>query len=246
MQWITNSKYPVTIKPATFKSRCRCPIRTICLDSGLKIINWRWLFKQLDKSLANGYALYTADQNGNWFTGLYLRGWTICYQWENHSRWESPANTGSRLWIHPLKSDLTAGFDNFYDYGNYLKRNDKPEDAFNAYNNALRYMGRPAKMVQLVSLSLADIGKTMISRNVDMIKGLNALKTAYNLTPPWTRNTETTLLRDLTNLFWRLAGQENYTAIVDEAGKWSTRRFKALPDEKCWFYSQYHRAFAKY
>lgn len=38
-------------------------------------------------------------------------------------------------------------------------------------------------MVLYVANAMMEIGKTLIGRNVDMIKGLNALKTAYNLNP---------------------------------------------------------------
>ncbi|MEP7268562.1 MAG: tetratricopeptide repeat protein [Saprospiraceae bacterium] len=122
------------------------------------------------------------------------------------------------------KSQATSGFDNFFGQGNTLKKLNRPAEAFAAYQNALRYMGRPVKMVQYVSISMIDLGKDLIASNVDMIKGLNVLKTAYNLNPR-EPVIQKGLAQGFNSLFWRLAAQESYQAIIDESGKVVSQTF---------------------
>ena len=57
-----------------------------------------------------------------------------------------------------------------------------------------------------------------------MIKGLNVLKTAYNINPR-DQVIQRSLSQGFSNLFWRLATQENYQAIVEESGKVMSQTF---------------------
>ncbi len=122
------------------------------------------------------------------------------------------------------KSTPTVGFDNFFGLGNYYRKKGMPDEAYAAYQNALRYMGRPAKMVQFVSLAYVDLGKELLAKNIDLIKGLNVLKTAYNINPR-DQVIQRSLSQGFSNLFWRLATQENYQAIVEESGKVMSQTF---------------------
>ena len=122
------------------------------------------------------------------------------------------------------RSAPTTGFDNFFGLGNYYRKKGMPDEAYSAYQNALRYMGRPAKMVQFVSLAYVDLGKDLLAKNVDLIKGLNVLKTAYNINPR-DQVIQRSLSQGFSNLFWRLAAQENYQAIVEESGKVMSQTF---------------------
>ncbi|MEP7322246.1 MAG: tetratricopeptide repeat protein [Saprospiraceae bacterium] len=174
-------------------------------------------FRKSDRSQANRYGLMTQDVEGNDSLAYissekpFIIDETRIYQ-NRSRRYKLVAMNPSSI------SEPTTGFDNFFGFANYLRKHDQPEEALISYQNALRYMGRPQKMVTFASTAILDIGKTLLSKNVDLIKGLNALKTAYNLNPR-DLSIQKGLGQGFNSLFWRLAAQENYNAIVDEAGK---------------------------
>ncbi len=174
-------------------------------------------FKKLDPMQANRYGLMTQNVLGQDSLAYVSDGSPFVI--EEKTIFQNRSRRYKLVAMNPSgKSEATSGFDNFYGFGNCLRKNDQFDEAITAYQNALRYMGRPAKMNHFVSLAILDIGKKMLTNNVDLLKGLNALKTAYNLNPK-----ESSIQKGLTmgfdNLFWRLAAQENYNSIIVEAAK---------------------------
>lgn len=179
--------------------------------------------KPLNAARANRYGLLTQAMDGS-DSLAYVTGGSQ-FVINEKSTYKGKARRYKLVHLNPSGWSIpTPGFDNFYGLGNYLRTQDQYEESMIAYQNALRYMGRPQKMVQVVSKALYDMGKLQLAKNTELIKGLNLLKSAYNLNP---RNQEIQL--GLSNgyqiLFWKLASQENYTTIVDEAGKVVSQTF---------------------
>ncbi|MEO5582704.1 MAG: tetratricopeptide repeat protein, partial [Saprospiraceae bacterium] len=174
-------------------------------------------FKKSDRSQANRYGLLTQDVEGN--DSLIYVSSDKPFIIDETRIFQNRSRRYKLVAMNPSSmSEPTTGFDNFFGFANYLKKNDKLEEALISYQNALRYMGRPQKMVLYASNAILEIGKGLLTKNVDLIKGLNALKTAYNLNPR-DLAVQKGLGNGFNNLFWRLAAQENYNAIIDEASK---------------------------
>lgn len=174
-------------------------------------------FKKSDSHIANRYGLLTQGADGS--DSLAYISNEKPFIIEETSIFKNRSRKYKLVAMNPsATSEPTNGFDNFFGYANYLKKNDRLEEALTSYQNALRYMGRPQRMVSYAANAMLDIGKGLLNKNVDLIKGLNALKSAYNLNPR-DLNIQKGLAGGFNNLFWRLAAQENYGAIVEEAGK---------------------------
>lgn len=173
--------------------------------------------KPLNSPKANRYGLVTYAQDGT-DSLAYTTGGTQ-FILDEKNIFKGKSRRYKLVYLNPSGwSTPTNGFDNFFGLGNYLKDQGQYEESMIAYQNALRYMGRPQKMVQFISRALFDMGRLQLNKNTDLVKGLNLLKSAYNLNP---RNAE--IQQGLSNgyqiLFWKLASQENYSTILDEAEK---------------------------
>ena len=180
-------------------------------------------FKPISDGTANRYGLVTQDRNGD--DSLAYTSDEQPFVITEGSIFDNRSRRYKLVAFNPSGMGTpTSGFDNFFGLGNYLKTTDKPDEALAAYQNALRYMGRPQKMVLYVANAMMEIGKTLIGRNVDMIKGLNALKTAYNLNPREPA-IQKGLSQGFDNLFWRFAAQENFSAIIAESDKVISQTF---------------------
>lgn len=179
--------------------------------------------KPLSTTRANRYGLITYAQDGSDSLAYTTGGTQFILDEKNiykgKSRRYKLVHMNASGWSAP-----TNGFDNFFGLGNYLKSTDQYEESMIAYQNALRYMGRPQKMVQYISRALYDMGRLQLNKNTDLVKGLNLLKSAYNLNP---RNAEIQLglSSGYQILFWKLASQENYSTILDEAEKVVSQTF---------------------
>jgi len=179
--------------------------------------------KPLASMRANRYGLITYAQDGSDSLAYTTVGTQFIIDEKNiykgKSRRYKLVHINPSGWSAP-----TNGFDNFFGLGNYLRTTNQYEESLIAYQNALRYMGRPQKMVQFVSKSLYDMGKLQLNKNTDLMNVLYLLKSAYNLNP---RNAE--IQQGLTYgyqiLFWKLASQENYSTIIDEAQKVVSQTF---------------------
>lgn len=172
---------------------------------------------------ASHYALVTQDIHGEDSLAMISTG--KAFEINESTIYNDRARRYKLIAMNPsAQSSPTTGFDNFFGLGNYYRKSNMPDEAYAAYQNALRYMGRPAKMVQYVSLAYVDLGKELLSKNVDLIKGLNVLKTAYNINPR-DQVIQRSLSQGFSNLFWRLAAQENYQAIVEESAKVISQTF---------------------
>jgi hypothetical protein len=176
-----------------------------------------------DSHLASHYGLLTQDKNGTDSLAYVNDGKSFLIQ--EQTIYKDQSRRYRLVAMNPSQqSQPTSGFDNFFGWGNFLRKENKPSEAFNAYQNALRYMGRPSRMVQFVALAMVDMGKDLIAQNIELIKGLNVLKTAYNLSPREPA-VQRGLSQGFSNLFWRLAAQENYQAIIDESSKVVSQTF---------------------
>lgn len=189
------------------------------INENLLIVN----VKPVSSPRANGYGLLTYAMDGS-DSMAYTTGGTQFIIDEKQGN----SNKGRRyklVYLNPSGwGKPTNGFDNFFGLGNHLRQAKQYEESMIAYQNALRYMGRPQKMVQFVSRALFDMGRLQLAKNSDLIKGLNLLKSAYNLNP---RNAEIQqgLATGYQILFWKLASQENYSTILDEAEKVVSQTF---------------------
>ena len=189
------------------------------INDKLLIVN----VKPLSSHRANRYGLLTYAVDGS-DSLAYTTGGTQ-FIVDEQTVYKGKSRRYKLVYLNPSGwGKPTNGFDNFFGLGNYLKSNNQYEESMIAYQNALRYMGRPQKMVQFVSRSLYDMGRLQLNKNTDLIKGLNLLKSAYNLNP---RNVE--IQQGLSSgyqiLFWKLASQENYSTILDEAEKVVSQTF---------------------
>ncbi|MDZ4706817.1 MAG: tetratricopeptide repeat protein [Saprospiraceae bacterium] len=189
------------------------------IEDKLLIVN----VKPLNSHRANRYGLLTYAVDGS-DSLAYTTGGTQ-FIVDEQTVYKGKSRRYKLVYLNPSGwGKPTNGFDNFFGLGNYLKTNNQYEESMIAYQNALRYMGRPQKMVQFISRSLYDMGRLQLNKNTDLIKGLNLLKSAYNLNP---RNAE--IQQGLTSgyqiLFWKLASQENYSTILDETEKVVSQTF---------------------
>lgn len=192
---------------------------------GFDIDNNRLLvtFKPLTANLADRYGLLTYASDGS--DSLAYVTFSNQFVIDESSIFKGKSRRYKLVSMNPsAMSDPTSGFDNFFGLGNYLKKSGDYEDAMLAYQNAIRYMGRPQKMVTFVALSMLEMGKAQLINSSELIKGLNMLKSAYNLNPRSPAIQEG-LASGYQTMFWKLAAQENYTTILEEAGKVISQTF---------------------
>ncbi len=192
---------------------------------GFDVDNTRLLvtFKPLAANLADRYGLLTYASDGSDSLAYVTFGNQFVI--DETSIYKNKSRRYKLVSLNPsAMSAPTTGFDNFFGLGNYLKKAGNYEDAMLAFQNAIRYMGRPQKMVSFVALSMLEMGKAQLAGSPELIKGLNMLKSAYNLNPRSPAIQEG-LAAGYQTLFWKLAAQENYTTILEEAGKVISQTF---------------------
>lgn len=174
-------------------------------------------FKPLNSNIVTAYGLVTAKSDG---TDTLVFGSNSDHFIVDPQRggWSDKPKRYHLVTVNPTAiSPKTEGFDDFFTQATYFDKEEQFDDALLTYQKALLFMGRPASMVKFVASRLNLMGKKMALKG-DMHKGMNFIKTAFNLNPTAVES-QRSLAYGYDLLFWKLATQENYAEIIKQAGE---------------------------